>query len=91
LIAKLPLIVTVDTSVVHLAGALAVDAIVAVSTHSDLRWQVERTNSDCYPTIQLVRQQRLDAGDTGDARDRTARRRTRSAKLSWTAEMRFTE
>jgi hypothetical protein len=60
LIAELPLVVTVDTSVAHLAGALGVDAIVAISTHSDWRWQADREDSDWYPTIQLIRQQRLD-------------------------------
>jgi tetratricopeptide (TPR) repeat protein len=60
MIAELSLVVTVDTAVAHLAGALGVRTLVATSAHSDWRWQLGRADTDWYPTMRLIRQQRLD-------------------------------
>jgi Flp pilus assembly protein TadD len=55
----LDLVVTVDTSLAHLAGALAVPVWVALSTYSDWRWLLDRDDSPWYPTLRLFRQAQL--------------------------------
>jgi len=53
--------VSVDTSVVHLAGALARPVWVLLPFNPDWRWLLERTDSPWYDTARLYRQER--AGD----------------------------
>lgn len=49
-------VVTVDTSVAHLAGTLGVRCFVLTSWLSEWRWQLQRTDSPWYPSVRLVRQ-----------------------------------
>lgn len=56
LIMNLDLVITVDTSVAHLAAALGKPTWVLVCFDSDWRWQFNRTNSPWYPNITLYRQ-----------------------------------
>jgi tetratricopeptide (TPR) repeat protein len=58
---NLDLVITSDTSVAHLAGALGVPVWVALSYAADWRWFLDRTDSPWYPTMQLFRQKK--AGD----------------------------
>lgn len=53
---NLDLIVTSDTSVAHLAGALGRPVWVAVKHTPDWRWMLDRTDSPWYPTMRLFRQ-----------------------------------
>ncbi|HEY0836748.1 MAG TPA: tetratricopeptide repeat protein, partial [Azospirillum sp.] len=53
---SLDLIVTSDTSVVHLAGALGRPTWVALKAVPDWRWLMDRTDSPWYPTLRLFRQ-----------------------------------
>lgn len=55
-IAQLDLVITVDTSVAHLAGALAKPVWVLLAHIADWRWLVEREDSPWYPTMRLFRQ-----------------------------------
>ena len=50
------LIITSDTSVAHLAGALGVKTWVALKHVPDWRWLREREDSPWYPTMRLFRQ-----------------------------------
>jgi hypothetical protein len=50
------LIVSCDTSMVHLAGALGRPVWVALSKRPEWRWQSERSDSIWYPTARLFRQ-----------------------------------
>lgn len=50
------LIVSVDTSVAHLAGALGRPAWILVPYVPDYRWMLDRSDSPWYPTINLIRQ-----------------------------------
>jgi hypothetical protein len=59
LMQQLDVVVTVCTSVAHLAGALGVRTWVLLSGVADWRWLKEREDSPWYPTARLFRQQRL--------------------------------
>jgi hypothetical protein len=52
----LDLIITCDTSIAHLAGALARPTWVALKYVPDWRWLLERSDSPWYPTLRLFRQ-----------------------------------
>lgn len=56
LIMELDLIITVDTSVAHLAGALGKPVWVLVPFDPDWRWMLGREDSPWYPTLRLFRQ-----------------------------------
>lgn len=58
LISALDLVLTVDTSIAHLAGALARPTWVLLPFAPDWRWQLEREDSPWYPTLRLFRQSR---------------------------------
>ncbi len=53
---NLDLIVTCDTSVPHLAGALARPVFTALPHLADWRWLRDRDDSPWYPTMRLFRQ-----------------------------------
>jgi ADP-heptose:LPS heptosyltransferase len=55
---NLDLIVTVDTSVAHLAGALGKPVWVLLQHIPDWRWMLNRQDSPWYPTMRLFRQTR---------------------------------
>jgi ADP-heptose:LPS heptosyltransferase len=50
------LIITVDTMVAHLAGALGRPVWTLLHSEPDWRWFQNRTDSPWYPTMQLFRQ-----------------------------------
>ena len=54
----LDLVVTCDTSVAHLAGALARPTWVALKQDAEWRWLRDRDDSPWYPTMRLFRQAR---------------------------------
>jgi Flp pilus assembly protein TadD len=56
--ANLDLIITSDTSIAHLAGALGRPVWVALRFVPDWRWMLDRTDSPWYPTMRLFRQRR---------------------------------
>jgi tetratricopeptide (TPR) repeat protein len=58
MIAELDLVLSVDTSIAHLAGALARPAWVMLPFAPDWRWQLGRDDSPWYPTLRLFRQPR---------------------------------
>jgi len=53
---SLDLVITSDTSVAHLAGALGRPAWVALKHVPDWRWMLDREDSPWYPTLRLFRQ-----------------------------------
>ena len=60
-IANLDLVITTDTAVAHLAGALGRPVWIALKHVADWRWLLDREDSPWYPTARLFRQRR--AGD----------------------------
>jgi tetratricopeptide (TPR) repeat protein len=57
LIENLDLVISVDTSVAHLAGALGKPVWVLIPRQSDFRWLLDRSDSPWYGTMRLFRQQ----------------------------------
>ncbi len=53
---NLDLVITSDTAVPHLAGALGVPVWMPVSALPEWRWLLDREDSPWYPTMRLFRQ-----------------------------------
>lgn len=58
LISQLDLVITIDTSVAHLAGAMGVPTWVLVAHAPDWRYHLEGSDNPWYPTMRLFRQDR---------------------------------
>ena len=58
---NMDLVISVDTSLVHLAGALGRPVWILLADVPDWRWMLDRPDSPWYPTARLFRQER--AGD----------------------------
>jgi tetratricopeptide (TPR) repeat protein len=57
MISQLDLVITVDTAVCHLAGALGKPVWVLLAFQPDWRWLLDRDDSPWYPKTRLFRQQ----------------------------------
>jgi hypothetical protein len=55
-IRELDLVITVDTAVAHLAGALGVPVWILLPFAADWRWRLARKDSPLYPSARLYRQ-----------------------------------
>jgi Flp pilus assembly protein TadD len=56
LVANLDLVITVDTAVAHLAGALGTPVWILLPYAADWRWLTDRGDSPWYPSAKLFRQ-----------------------------------
>ncbi len=78
---ELDLVITVDTSLAHLAGALGKRVWVLLPLVPDFRWMLERDDTPLYQSMRLFRQKRR--GDWGELIARVAAELSRetSAKV----------
>jgi uncharacterized protein (TIGR03032 family) len=81
LLDQLDLVITVDTAVAHLAGALGKAVWVLLSAVPDWRWGLEGEQTPWYPTMRLFRQARV--GDWAAVMQRVAQ-----ALATWRGEKR---
>ena len=63
LTANMDLIITVDTSLAHLAGSLGKPTFVLLSHSPDWRWLIGQNTTPWYPNTFLIRQTRFDEWD----------------------------
>jgi len=70
LVEQLDLVITVDTAVAHLAGAMGKRVWVMLPTLPDWRWMLKGEKSPWYPTIRLFRQEKQ--GDWRGVMERVA-------------------
>ena len=70
LIANLDLVISADTAVIHLAGALGRPAWLLLRYESEWRWGLQTDHSIWYPTLKLFRQKRR--GDWSDVAEQVA-------------------
>lgn len=61
---NLDLVITSDTAIAHLAGALGINVWVALPFAPEWRWLLSRTDSPWYPTMRLFRQPKHGAWTT---------------------------
>ena len=71
-------VVTTDTSLAHLAGALGVPTTVLLGKVPDWRWLREGDSTDWYPSMQLVRQTEM-----GDWDDVVRRAHRNTGRNTW--------
>jgi tetratricopeptide (TPR) repeat protein len=68
---SLDLVVTPDTAIAHLAGALGRPTWVALKRVPDWRWMLARSDTPWYPTLRLFRQR--ESGDWNEVLEAMAR------------------
>ncbi|WP_233865104.1 tetratricopeptide repeat protein [Paraburkholderia adhaesiva] len=84
LIMNLDLVISVDTAVAHLAGALGKPVWILVPVNGEWRWLEKRADSPWYPTARLFRQQALGdwRGAIDSLRDALAEKPKRAPKTT---------
>lgn len=55
---RMDLVISVDTALAHLAGALGIPVFLLVTYAPDFRWMLDREDSPWYPTMRIFRQPR---------------------------------
>jgi len=64
LIANVDLVVSVDTAIAHLAGAMGKPVWILLPFNPDWRWLLDRSDSPWYPTARLYRQTKIGDWDS---------------------------
>jgi tetratricopeptide (TPR) repeat protein len=59
LVSLMDLVISVDTSLVHLAGAMGKPTWILLAFSADWRWMLNRQDSPWYPTVRLFRQPKV--------------------------------
>ena len=58
------IIISVDTSVAHLAGAMGKKIWILLPYFPDFRWMLDRDDSPWYPSAKLYRQEKINDWDS---------------------------
>ena len=64
LIDAMDIIISVDTSVAHLAGAMGQKLCLLLPYVPDFRWMIDRDDSPWYPLAKIYRQEKINGWDT---------------------------
>ncbi len=56
---KLDLVISVDTSIIHLCGILNIPSILLLSFNSDWRWFDDETSTVWYPSVRIIKQKSI--------------------------------
>jgi tetratricopeptide (TPR) repeat protein len=60
ILSQLDLVISVDTAVANLSGAMAIDAWIMPPTYPELRWGLHGARTPWYPSLRLFRRERTD-------------------------------
>ena len=63
LLKELDLVISSDTSIIHLAGILEIKSILLLSYNADWRWFNDNKNTIWYPSIEIIRQKNFNVWD----------------------------
>ena len=63
ILSQFDLIISVDTSIIHLAGILNVKSVLLLSYSSDWRWFSDTKNTIWYPSITIIKQKKFNLWD----------------------------
>ena len=61
---ELDLVISSDTSIIHLCGILGINSILLLNFNSDWRWSNDNQNTYWYPSVQIIKQQELNNWET---------------------------
>ena len=53
------MVVSVDTSIIHLCGTLNIPSILLLSFNSDWRWFDDETTTVWYPSVRIIKQKKI--------------------------------
>jgi ADP-heptose:LPS heptosyltransferase len=59
LLTDIDLVVTVDTALLHVAGAMGIPTMAMLSYNPDWRWEIKGKTTDWYDSVRLFRQPEL--------------------------------
>ena len=59
LLQKLDLVISSDTSIIHLAGILNIKSILLLNFNSDWRWFDQTENTVWYPSVKIIKQKKI--------------------------------
>ena len=60
---ELDLVVSADTSIIHLAGILEINSILLLNFNADWRWFGSKKNTNWYPSIRIIKQNQFNSWD----------------------------
>ena len=60
LMKKLDLIISIDTSIIHLSGILGINSILLLNYNSDWRWFDDNEITIWYPSVEIIKQTKFD-------------------------------
>ena len=63
IIPNLDLVISSDTSIIHLAGILNVKAYLLLNYNSDWRWFNDKKDTIWYPSVEIIKQDSFDSWD----------------------------
>ena len=60
---NLDLVISSDTSIIHLAGILEIKSILLLSFNADWRWFSDKKDTIWYPSVEIIRQKEFNSWD----------------------------